>query len=121
MSLRTCPGCGRSFAMLHICERCGRCDAQDLPRDAGRQPCCADGADDACVERDWRSEVVADEPRHITAQLWSPEQREDGVYLVGEDGSAVLKLCRPDRGSDLILAGYVVALQAHKLPREGAQ
>jgi hypothetical protein len=51
--LRTCPGCGRAYAMLYICERCGRCDARDLPRDADRRsPCCLGGK--ACVEIDWR-------------------------------------------------------------------
>jgi hypothetical protein len=50
---------------------------------------------------------------HITEQLWVPEQREDGVYLVGDkDRSVVLRLCRPDRGSDLLLAGYIAGLQA---------
>jgi len=53
-ALRTCPGCGRTFARLFICEGCGRCDERDLPRDADRAaPCCDDA--DACVESDWRS------------------------------------------------------------------
>lgn len=52
--LRLCPGCNRVFAMLHICERCGRCDDRDLPRDADREaPCCTGGA--ACKPRDWRA------------------------------------------------------------------
>ncbi|HSX22862.1 MAG TPA: hypothetical protein VLE97_08835 [Gaiellaceae bacterium] len=51
--LRTCPGCRRDFAMLHICERCGQCDALDLPRDADRtSPCCSGGR--SCVETNWR-------------------------------------------------------------------
>lgn len=51
--LRTCPGCSRSYAMLHICERCGRCDALDMPRDADRaDPCCLGG----CARRNWRQE-----------------------------------------------------------------
>ena len=61
--------------------------------------------------------------RHITEQLWMPEVREDGVYLVAaDDRSTILKLCRPDHGSDLLVAGYLVGLQAQKLtglhPRE---
>lgn len=116
--LRTCPGCGREFAMLHICERCGRCDERDLPRDADREaPCCSE--DGVCVERDWRAAVSrGEELKHITEQMWTPEQREDGVYLVGEDGSVVLKLCRPDHGSDLVIAGYVMGLQGRKLAKE---
>lgn len=56
-AVRTCPGCGRDFAMLHICERCGRCDALDLPRDADRAgPCCVDG--ESCARVDWRATVV---------------------------------------------------------------
>lgn len=98
--------------MLNICERCGRCDAQELPRDADRPPCCTEAT---CVERNWRSDKPDEEPKHITEQLWMPEQREDGVYLVGEDGSAIVKLCRPDHGSDLFIAGYVVALQGKQL------
>lgn len=98
--------------MLYICERCGRCDERDLPRDADRAGSCCKDDGTTCVERDWR----ADEHNaalHITEQQWIPEQREDGVYLVGaEDRSVVLKLCRPDRGSDLFMAGYITALQA---------
>jgi len=100
--------------MLHICERCGRCDARDADHEA---PCCSE--DGECVERDWRADAERDEaadPKHITEQLWVPEQREDGVYRVGvEDRSVVLKLCRPDRGSDLLLAGYVMGLQGRSL------
>jgi Ser/Thr protein kinase RdoA (MazF antagonist) len=59
------------------------------------------------------------EEKHITAQLWIFEQREDGVYLIGEDDrSVVLKLCRPDHGSDLLIAGYIAGLQVQKLHRE---
>jgi len=111
--LRTCPGCNRRFAMLYICENCGRCDAKDLPRDADRSPCCTG----SCVARDWRAEA-ADEnaPKHVTEQLWVPEVREDGVYLVAaDDRTTVLKLCRPDRGSDLLMAGYVTGLQVDHL------
>jgi hypothetical protein len=117
--LRTCPGCGRAFAMLHICERCGRCDALDLPRDADRVsgPCCGG----ACVARDWRAEDKdKGAPKHITEQQWLPELRDDGVYLVGaNDRTVVLKLGRPDRDSDLIIAGYITGLQAHQLKRFG--
>ena len=117
-SLRTCPGCDRRFAMLYICERCGRCDAQDLPRDADRDACCA--GDDTCVERDWRSEVVPMGP-HITEQVWLPEVRDDGVYLIGaDDHTVILKLCRPDRSSDLLLAGYISGLQGMKVPRKAS-
>lgn len=53
--------------------------------------------------------------KHVTEQLWEPEVREDGVYLVGaDDRSTVLKMCRPDHGSDLFIAG----LQLRKLPEE---
>ena len=118
--LRTCPGCGRAFAMLHICERCGRCDERDLPRDADREdPCCME--DGTCIERDWRSAMTPEDPKRITEQLWTPEQREDGVYLIGEDGSVVLKLCRPDRGSDLVIAGYVMGLQAIALAAQATR
>lgn len=49
---------------------------------------------------------------HITGQPWRPEQRVDGVYLVGiRDGSMVLKLCRSDHGSDLLMAVYIAGLQ----------
>ena len=65
--------------------------------------------------------VVSDqevEPKHITEQQWVPELRDDGVYLVGaDDRSVVLKLGRPDRDSDLIIAGYIAGLQAHQLKR----
>ena len=51
-------------------------------------------------------------PKHITEQAWVPELREDGVYLVGaDDRTAVVKLCRPDHGSDLLVAGYIAGLQ----------
>jgi hypothetical protein len=115
--LRTCPSCSREFAMLYICERCGRCDERDLPRDADREgPCCSE--DGVCVERDWRSNEAPKDPLHITEQQWLPELREDGVYLVGaNDRTVVLKLCRPDRDSDLIIAGYITGLQAHQLTR----
>ena len=118
--LRTCPGCGRSFAMLHICERCGRCDVRDLPRDADRAAPCCSGDRGTCIKWDWGAaaqRAEADDPTHITEQQWLPELREDGVYLIGEDGSVVLKLCRSDRGSDLMIAGYIAGLQAHQLPR----
>jgi hypothetical protein len=57
----------------------------------------------------------SDAAKHITDQTWWPDQRADGVYLIGEDGSAILKLCRPDRGSDLLLAGYLAGLQGKQL------
>lgn len=54
--------------------------------------------------------------KHIIDQYWEPSYREDGVYLVGhDDGSMVMKLCRPDDGSDTLLAGYICALQAQKI------
>ena len=119
--LRTCPSCSRSFAMLHICERCGRCDAQDLPRDADRvAPCCA--GDDTCVERDWRGDASSElSCKHITEQVWLPELRDDGVYLIGaDDRTVILKMCRPDRGSDLLIAGYISGLQGLKVPRKAS-
>lgn len=110
--LRTCPGCECEFAMLYICERCGRCDER-ADREA---PCCSE--DGVCIERDWRADEARENPKHITEQQWLPELREDGVYLVGvEDRTVVLKLCRPDRSSDLIIAGYITGLQAHQLTR----
>jgi Ser/Thr protein kinase RdoA (MazF antagonist) len=58
--------------------------------------------------------------KHVTEQQWLPDLREDGVYLVAaDDRSVVLKLCRPDRGSDLLVAGYVAGLQAGKLSPRG--
>jgi hypothetical protein len=103
--------------MLYICERCGRCDELDLPRDADRAaPCCSENG--LCVERDWRSDGHSKDPKHITEQLWVPEQREDGVYLVGaEDRTVILKLGRPDHGSDLLIAGYITGIQALALRR----
>jgi hypothetical protein len=57
-------------------------------------------------------------PKHITDQSWIPELRDDGVYLIGaDDRSVVLKLGRPDRDSDLLIAGYICGLQAHQLKR----
>lgn len=54
--------------------------------------------------------------RHITEQQWLSELRDDGVYLVGaEDGSVVLKLGRPDRDSDLMIAGYIMGLQGSQV------
>lgn len=62
------------------------------------------------------------ETKHITEQLWLPELREDGVYLIGaDDRTVVLKMCRPDRGSDLFIAGYIAGLQAQKVQRESAK
>lgn len=116
--LRTCPGCGRAFALLYICERCGRCDELDLPRDADRTaPCCSKSG--LCLESDWRADVQpSKDPKHITEQMWVPEQREDGVYLVGaEDRTVILKLGRPDHGSDLLIAGYITGIQALALRR----
>jgi hypothetical protein len=57
--------------------------------------------------------------KHVTEQLWVPEVREDGVYLVGADDHApVLKMCRPDHGSDLLMAGYIAGLQATRGTRK---
>lgn len=50
--------------------------------------------------------------KHVTAELWWPEIRDDGVYLVTANKDVVLKLCRPDRGSDVLIAGYIAGLQA---------
>ena len=62
-----------------------------------------------------------DADKHITEQAWVPELREDGVYLVGaDDRTVVLKMCRPDRGSDLFIAGYIAGLQGQKVPRKDA-
>jgi hypothetical protein len=56
--------------------------------------------------------------KHVTDQMWIPEIHEDGIYLVAaDDRTVVLKMCRPDRGSDLLMAGYVVALQARQILR----
>lgn len=57
--------------------------------------------------------------KHVTEQVWVSEIREDGVYLLAaDDRTVVLKMCRPDRGSDLLMAGYIVAIQAHHLLRK---
>jgi hypothetical protein len=102
--------------MLYICARCGRCDALDLPRDAGRAaPCCSENG--MCIERDWRGDdQCGKDPKHVTNQAWLSELREDGVYLIAaEDRTVILKMCRPDRGSDLLMAGYIAGLQARKI------
>lgn len=52
------------------------------------------------------------EPKPITAQHWLPVQDKDGVSLIGQDGSTILRMARPDTGSDLFLAGYIVGLHA---------
>jgi len=64
--------------------------------------------------------TTKEEPgKHVTEQLWVPEVREDGVYLVtANDRTSVMKLCRPDHGSDLLMAGYISGLQAMKVQRE---
>jgi hypothetical protein len=63
-------------------------------------------------------QIAAPEP--ITEQLWVPEVRGDGVHLVGaDDKSTVLRLCRPDHGSDLLIAGYIAGLQAKALKEDG--
>ncbi len=65
------------------------------------------------------SEPKSQPGKHVTDQLWVPEVREDGIYLVtADDHTAVVKLCRPDHGSDLLMAGYISGLQAMKVPRE---
>jgi hypothetical protein len=57
--------------------------------------------------------------KHVTEQAWVPEIREDGVYLIAaDDRTVVMKMCRPDRGSDLLVASYVVGLQARHSLRE---
>jgi hypothetical protein len=62
---------------------------------------------------------VTQEKQHVTEQRWTPEVREDGVYLICEDDrSVVLKVCRADHGSDLLIAGYIAGLQAHARRRE---
>lgn len=54
--------------------------------------------------------------KHVTEQLWVPEVREDGVYLVAaDDRTTVLKMGRPDHDSDLLMAGYIMGLQAQQL------
>lgn len=56
--------------------------------------------------------------RHVTEQHWRLEERADGVYLIcADDKTPVLKLCRPDHGSDLLVAGYISGLQAEQLRR----
>ena len=97
--------------MLYICERCGRCDERDLPRDADRAGSCCNGT---CAARDWRADANAVAP-HITEQLWIPDVREDGIYLISaDDRSVVLKMGRPDRDSDLLTAGYIAGLQVRR-------
>ena len=58
-------------------------------------------------------------PKHVSEQVWVPEIREDGIYLLAaDDRTVVLKMCRPDHGSDLLMAGYIIALQTHQLLRK---
>jgi Ser/Thr protein kinase RdoA (MazF antagonist) len=58
--------------------------------------------------------------KHVTEQSWIPEIREDGVYLIAaDDRTTILKLCRADHGSDLLMAGFIAGLQARQL-REDA-
>lgn len=55
----------------------------------------------------------ADEAKGVIQQRWWYSDRgDDGIYLVSEDGSTIAKLLRPDRGSDLLVAGYITGLQA---------
>ena len=104
----------------------GRVGHLDPPRPDGKIPIgvlqhkSADPTIDARIRNTVRSWLADQEPpatsqgTHVTEQLWRPEQREDGVYLVAGDGEGetVLKLCRSDHGSDLLIAGYVAGLQA---------
>lgn len=55
--------------------------------------------------------------KFITDQAWIPELRgEHGVFLIGaDDHSLVVKLCRPDRGSNLLMADYIAGLQVKGL------
>ena len=58
--------------------------------------------------------------KHVSEQLWVPEMREDGVYLVAaDDKTVVVRLGRPDRDSDLIIAAYIACLQARRLRKIG--
>jgi hypothetical protein len=62
---------------------------------------------------------VTQEKQHVTEQLWTPEVREDGIYLICEgDRSVVLKVCRADHSSDLLIAGYIAGLQAQARRRD---
>ena len=77
---------------------------------------------DAQFRKIYEEVVDKDDPKHITDQMWLPELRDDGVYLVGDDDrTVVVKLGRPDRDSDLIIAGYISGLQAHQLKRFGGK
>lgn len=53
---------------------------------------------------------------HVFDQAWVPELREDGLYLVAaNDRTPIAKLCRPDHGRDLFVAGYIMGLQGKQL------
>jgi len=57
--------------------------------------------------------------KHVTEQMWVPEVREDGVYLVAaDDRTTIVKLCRPDHGSDLFIAGYITGIHARQLGKK---
>lgn len=60
-----------------------------------------------------------EEPKNILVQHWQPVFDETGVRLVGEDGTEILRLLRPDRGSDVFVAGYICALQAMHINKRG--
>lgn len=54
--------------------------------------------------------------KHVTEQVWVLQVREDDIYLVAaDDGTTIMKLCRADRGSDLLLAGYIAGIQVRRL------
>lgn len=63
---------------------------------------------------------MSNEPPNILDQHWLPHLDPDGsVVLVGQDGTEIVRLMRPDRGSNLFVAGYIVALQAAHLETKG--
>lgn len=58
-----------------------------------------------------------DKPFSIFDQKWDVRFTENEVFVIGEDGSTVARLARPDHGSDLALAGYIIGLQVRALSR----
>jgi hypothetical protein len=55
----------------------------------------------------------------IFDQMWIPEIREDGIYLVGADNhSVIMKL---SCAAPLLVAGYISGLQAQQLRQQKAK
>lgn len=48
-------------------------------------------------------------------QRWSVRFTDTEVLIVGEDETTVARLLRPDHGSDLLVAGYIIGMQLRAL------